>query len=160
MKKKSRHYFEPPWIKVRQFYDKIIYIFIFINRFCKVWHKKWYQKFNHCEFRNQCLKILHLLELEGGNGESNGRGNKNTSRIRDLIQECTLSITWTILKKTKVHRLDVGKGPHMKLVYPVLFCFVFLVVCFSFVLFFSFVWIHKLRIDHSESECICMYIFD
>ncbi len=54
---KSRHYFEPPWIKIWWFYDKIIYIFIFINLFCKVWHQGRYQKFIQCEFRNQCLRI-------------------------------------------------------------------------------------------------------
>ncbi len=42
---------------------------------------------------------VYLFQQQGGNGESNGRGNKNTSRIRDLIQEGTLSITWTNWKE-------------------------------------------------------------
>ncbi len=54
---KSRHYFDPLWIKIWWFYDKIIYIFIFIDLFCKIWHQGWYQKFIQCEFRNLCLSI-------------------------------------------------------------------------------------------------------
>ena len=42
--------------------------------------------------------IFNNILLQGGNGESNGRGKK-TSRIRDLIQEGTLSITLTNWKE-------------------------------------------------------------
>ncbi len=49
-----------------------------------------------------------MLRLEGGNGESNGRGNKNTSKIRDLYKR----VHWVEFEQTeknKVHQLDVRK---------------------------------------------------
>ena len=35
----------------------------------------------------------HIILQQGGNGETKGGGNINTSRIRDVIQEGTLIIT-------------------------------------------------------------------
>ena len=70
---KSRHYFDPPWIKVRRFYDKIIYIFIFINLFCKVWHKvdiKSSNIANLVTFENWWVFKIHKLHIDHTKGDA------------------------------------------------------------------------------------------
>ncbi len=45
------------------------------------------------------LPSNEIFKRFGSNGESRGQGNKNTSRIKRLIQEGTLRIIWTNWKE-------------------------------------------------------------